>query len=147
MHSINASWKALMSSWCPRSRHAFWEATNPDRIYGKATQQLCHHTTILLSLPLVPKIPLNPCRIILPDLCQRSPLTFKSTREKNSLKRHCCTEWSTHPSHQTGMVTTAHDPATCVRDTLVDMSEARWRECPHVNYHHVPVSTHFAECL
>ncbi|KAG0717508.1 hypothetical protein GWK47_054288 [Chionoecetes opilio] len=99
----------------PMVQTCILEATNPDRIYGNAPQQLCHYTTILLSLPLVPKILLNPCRIILPDLCQsREPINFEIHQEK---KMVCCTEWSTHPSHQTGMVTTAHDPATCVRDT------------------------------
>ncbi|KAG0720754.1 hypothetical protein GWK47_047835 [Chionoecetes opilio] len=67
----------------PTVQTCILEATNPDRIYGNATQQLCHYTTILLSLPLVPKIPLNPCCIILPDLCQsREPINFEIHQER-----------------------------------------------------------------
>ncbi|KAG0717881.1 hypothetical protein GWK47_053563 [Chionoecetes opilio] len=86
----------------PMVQTCILEATNPDRIYGNAPQQLCHYTTILLFLPLVPKIPLNPCRIILPDLCQsREPINFEIHQERKmaikndvsiEVQRKCCRE-------------------------------------------------------
>ncbi|KAG0712682.1 hypothetical protein GWK47_017876 [Chionoecetes opilio] len=145
MHSINASWKESMSAWCPRSRHVFWKQHT---LTGSLAMPLSNTVTTrpYSSLFLLSRKPHFIFDTLFCLTCVRagSPLIFKSTRRG---------KWS----EETLLYKMDHSSITSFRHAdnstwsshvrerhpyLINMNEdCRW-ECPHVNYHHVAVSTH-----
>ncbi|KAG0728565.1 hypothetical protein GWK47_032214 [Chionoecetes opilio] len=133
----------------PTVQTCILEATNPDRIYGKAT----HNSVTTRPYSSSSACP-RKSHLILAALscltCVRagSPLTLKSTKRGKWSEETLLYRMEHSPSLTSNRdVDNTHDQAPVREDTPGCMSEARWGKRPHVSHHHVAVSTHALKSL